>query len=160
MLSDLSGFKESIIREKFSYISLCFCDWESAREILINRDICLLTTLDTFGHRQKINAILKLAEIIELEGFERLKAKILKSPLKQLQIIPFIGEITTWHLAKNLGLSVAKPDRHLVRLANFLGYTDVQRLCRDVADIADEPVNVVDIVFWRYCTFTPTRAFV
>jgi len=147
-----SGFKESVIRRKFSYLSLCFCDWQSASEIVACKDVCRDTALKSFGHKGKIDAILKTAELIEEKGFAKIKKEIKSSPLESLKQFPFIGDITTWHLAKNLGIPVAKPDRHLVRLAKIMGYHDVQRFCGDVAEISGDAIQVVDIVFWRYAS--------
>ena len=147
-----SGFKESVIRKKFSYLSLCFCDWQSAREILACKHACRDTALKSFGHKGKIDAILQTAELIEQSGFTQLKQDIKMSPLESLKRLPYIGDITAWHLAKNLGIPVAKPDRHLVRLANIMGYHDVQRFCGDVAEISGDAIHVVDLVFWRYAT--------
>lgn len=145
-----SGFKESVIRKKFNYLSLCFCDWQSAKEIVANKNVCRETALRSFGHKGKIEAILQLAELVEKKGFLKLKQEIRHSPLESLRQIPYIGNITAWHLAKNLGIPVAKPDRHLVRLANIMGYKDVQRFCGDVAKISGDSIQVVDIIFWRY----------
>jgi hypothetical protein len=43
--------------------------------------------------------------------------------LDWLQTLPWIGPITKFHLAKNLGLDFCKPDRHLVRIAGRYGKT-------------------------------------
>lgn len=75
-------------------------------------------------------------------------------PLEALQSLPFIGPVTRYHLAKNIGLPFAKPDRHLVRLANSAGYTDVQRFCRDISVYANDSIPVVDIVLWRFAAIT------
>lgn len=147
-----SGFRESVIRKKFSYLSLCFCDWQSAKEIVACKDVCRDTSLKSFGHKGKIEAILQVAELVVEKGFAKLKQEIKRSPLESLKQIPYIGNVTAWHLAKNLGIPVAKPDRHLVRLANIMGYHDVQRFCGDVAEISGDAIQVVDIVFWRYAT--------
>src|SRR5204862_28581 len=37
---------------------------------------------------------------------------------------PYIGPVTCWHLAKNVGMDVVKPDRHLVRMAQASGARD------------------------------------
>src|SRR3546814_17563140 len=42
--------------------------------------------------------------------------------------IPWIGDITCYHLAKNFGAQVAKPDVHLVRVADRHS-TTAQDLC-------------------------------
>src|SRR5437899_2903654 len=98
-----SGFKESLVRREFNYISLCFCDWESAESIARNADVCRHTAMAAFRNSRKIGAIIGLAERIAAVGFENLKAMIISKPLTELQKFAYIGPITTYHLAKNLG---------------------------------------------------------
>jgi len=43
--------------------------------------------------------------------------RVLDEPHAFLMSLPYVGAVTWRHLAKNLGLPVAKADRHLVRLA-------------------------------------------
>jgi len=146
-----SGFKEAIIRRSFDHISLSFCDWESAASIVHSAAVCKMTALESFGNVRKIEAIINVARRVNDEGFDSIKAKVLKAPIIELQTLPFIGPITSWHLAKNLGLCIAKPDRHLLKLSKWLGYgEDVQKLCVAIAESTGELVNVVDIVLWRY----------
>lgn len=64
--------------------------------------------------------------------------------------LPWIGDITKYHLAKNLGADVAKPDRWLVRLAEASGET-VDELCRRLAAATGDRVATVDVVLWRAC---------
>lgn len=62
----------------------------------------------------------------------------------------FIGPITKYHLAKNLGLDVAKPDRHLKGVADMYGM-DTHEMCRALADATGDSVALVDSVIWRAC---------
>lgn len=64
--------------------------------------------------------------------------------------LPWIGKITKYHLAKNFGIDVAKPDVHLQRLADHYGTTP-QLLCEKLADETGLRVNTVDVVLWRAC---------
>lgn len=64
--------------------------------------------------------------------------------------LPWIGHITKYHLAKNLGADVAKPDRWLIRLATASGET-VDELCRRIARATGDRVASVDVVLWRAC---------
>jgi hypothetical protein len=86
------------------------------------------------------------------DGFPRTFLQIKEGGVNYLQQFPYLGPITSLHLAKNIGLPVAKPDRHLRRIADKLGYSCVQKLCEDIARATDEPVPVVDLVLWRYST--------
>jgi len=64
--------------------------------------------------------------------------------------LPWIGNITKWHLAKNLGVNCAKPDVHLVRVASHYG-TSVAALCSDIALATGDRITTVDLVIWRAC---------
>lgn len=144
------GFRESVVRHQFSYISLCFCDWDSAAAIVDQSKLCRETAAARFKNYRKLDAIVELANFIAREGFASLRYRIERSPVEALQEIPFIGPITTCHLAKNLGFAVAKPDRHLERLATSLGYADTHTMCGEISALSGDPVPVVDLVLWRY----------
>ena len=64
--------------------------------------------------------------------------------------LPWIGDITKYHLAKNLGADVAKPDRWLARLAEA-ECTTVEALCSRFAAATGDRVATVDLVLWRAC---------
>lgn len=67
-----------------------------------------------------------------------------------LETLPWIGGITKYHLAKNFGADVAKPDVHLQRLAEREGCT-AQALCERLAGELGLRVAAVDTVLWRAC---------
>jgi hypothetical protein len=79
---------------------------------------------------------------------------IAENPEETLRKFPYVGPITYFHLAKNIGLPVAKPDRHLSRLANQFNFFDVQTLCDYLSEETGDSIPVVDIVLWRYATIT------
>lgn len=62
--------------------------------------------------------------------------------------IPWIGSITKYHAAKNLGADVAKPDRWLERIAAVSGET-VQDMCVRLATCSGDRIATVDLVLWR-----------
>lgn len=64
--------------------------------------------------------------------------------------LPWIGQITKWHLAKNFGVDCAKPDIHLSRLAAHYKTTPA-KLCADLAAITGDRIATVDLVIWRAC---------
>lgn len=144
------GFRESVVRRKFGYISLCFCDWESAVAIIKSAIACRAAALAAISNATKIDAILAVAQRVVDSGFARLKEEIIMDPIEKLQELPFVGPTTSWHLAKNLGFRVAKPDRHLSRLSEFLGFENAHELCDALSRSVREQVNVVDLILWRY----------
>lgn len=62
--------------------------------------------------------------------------------------LPWIGDITKYHLYKNLGGDCVKPDRHLVRIAKQYE-TDCFTMCQKLSDITSDRVGTVDYVIWR-----------
>lgn len=64
--------------------------------------------------------------------------------------LPWIGPVTKFHLAKNLGLDFAKPDVHLVRVA-AAERTTVVELCERLAAQTGYRVTTIDSVLWRAC---------
>lgn len=71
--------------------------------------------------------------------------------------LPWIGDITKYHLAKNFGVDVAKPDVHLQRLAAEAG-VDAQQLCEGLAEQTGFRVNTIDVVLWRACAIGIIRS--
>ncbi|NKB37976.1 MAG: hypothetical protein GKR93_12570 [Gammaproteobacteria bacterium] len=150
-----SGFRESTIRKIFDSISLCFCDWESSEEIVRNEIVCKETALKVFGNKRKIDAIIKMSQILAEMGFSTLRENLASNPKSTLIAFPYIGEITYQHLLKNLGFEIAKSDRHLVKLASDLGVDSVADMCSSISKKTGESVNIIDIVLWRYMTLRP-----
>jgi endonuclease III len=144
------GFREAVVRRVFDHISLSFFDWESSAAIVGSASVCHSVAMGSFRNRRKLDAIVMVADRIDKMGFETLKSRILDDPIQELRMLPHIGPITSWHLAKNLGFDAAKPDRHLVRLCDRLGFSDVQELCGSVAAATGNAICVVDIILWRY----------
>lgn len=147
-----SGMRESVVRKKFPELSNVFYDWESAEIICSNSDSCFDKAISIFNNVRKINAILKSCEILVQKGLFRILHELYEIGPNSLEIFPFIGPVTCFHLAKNLGVSTAKPDRHLSRIASLAGYFDPNEFCNDLSDITGDDVSVIDIVFWRYAS--------
>ena len=145
-----SGFKEAIIRKRFNFISLCFCDWESGKSIAERERVCVETAFSVFRNRKKLEAITFTAKLIARDGFEGFSSSLRRDVALALRQLPYIGEVTSLHLAKNLGADVAKPDRHLVRLAARFGYSDAAAMCNDISAAMGDRISVTDLVLWRF----------
>lgn len=147
-----AGFREAVVRRLFVPICDAFLGMRSAAVIQANRARCRRAALKVFNHRRKVNAILDIASIVYEMGFDRVRLVIEQEQVRFLETLPYIGSITAFHLAKNLGLPVVKPDRHLQRIAAAAGFRSPQELCQLISDQLGEPVQVVDVVLWRYAT--------
>jgi len=83
-------------------------------------------------------------------GFEAFKLKLVGNFFDFGRTLPFIGPVTVQHLAKNLGVEAAKPDRHLTRLADRFGYETVQEMCSAISGRTGDSLSVTDLVLWRF----------
>lgn len=130
-LIDKLGWYDELALEQFEDV------FERVRSILNNRD--------------KIKAMHKTAKMIREgvfeTGWDKWKQDYMSTPEK-LQKLPYIGKITCFHLARNIGLmEVVKPDLHLVRMARHWGYKDCVTMCKDVRP-KGMPLGIVDYIFW------------
>ncbi|NKC13874.1 MAG: hypothetical protein GKR94_17295 [Gammaproteobacteria bacterium] len=150
-----SGMREAVIARVFPAIGRAFRDWRSATEIVEAEQEVFGAAFQLFGHRAKVNAMLALAGEVSASGFDSVKHRVKSEGADYLHTFAFIGPVTSLHLAKNLGVDIAKPDRHLVRIAKTAGYLDAQVLCETISDVTGDRVSVVDIVWWRFATLVP-----
>jgi len=102
-------------------------------------------TSSAFGHKGKVKAI---DEVSNHRVYYFLQWQQANDKLEYLATIPWIGDITKFHLAKNLGMDIAKPDRHLVRIAKLYD-TSCFELCRSISSITGLRVATVDLIIWR-----------
>lgn len=102
-----------------------------------------------FGHKKKVEAIKYV-----MENKDRLYREFIfecDTDEKRLEFcgsLPHIGDITKYHLAKNYGTDCAKPDRHLIRIAEKSGESVVE-LCVRLSKMSGDRVATVDVVLWR-----------
>ncbi len=146
-----SGLSDKVVRKKFPLIQEKMFKF-SAALIVKNRFECYEGAIRIFNHPGKINAILSLAHEIVSQTFESIKRNIDCSGIQYLKTFSYIGDATAYHLAKNIGLRVAKPDRHLNRISSALGFQTPMELCETISDKLQENVSLVDLVLWRYAT--------
>lgn len=100
-----------------------------------------------FGHAGKAAAIQHI-----WKNRTALMVQFLQAPdrLAWCAALPWVGNITKYHLAKNFGVDCAKPDVHLARLADLHGVT-AQALCEDLARATGLRIATVDTILWRAC---------
>jgi hypothetical protein len=100
---------------------------------------------EVFHHKGKIDAIKGMILHGKVSYNEWAKAE---DKIERLASLPYIGDITKWHLAKNLGVDCVKPDRHLVRIAEKYRTTP-NELCASIAKQTGQRKATVDLVIWR-----------
>lgn len=145
-----SGFRESVVRKWFPYISLAFFDFESARTIAGSGAECTSLALLAIGNQAKIRAIVDTSKLIDELGFKAFQRRVVQQESEFLESLPFIGKVTSQHLLKNLGFDVAKNDRHLKRISQHFKFEEANEFCDYLSQITGEPKAVVDIILWRF----------
>ncbi len=145
-----AGMREQVIRNTFSAMSSAFRHWVRAADIVEHQKDCRQRAMMIFANKRKIDAIIRIAEEVSDKGFPAVLALLRQNGIQYLSGLPFMGPATSCHLAKNLGLPVVKPDRHLCRVAKRSGYCSPEVMCKEIARIVGDKLPVVDLVIWRY----------
>jgi hypothetical protein len=146
-----SGMKNTVIAKKFPEITEAFCGWD-LEIVMGTKELCRRYALAVFNSEPKIDSILKCCEIIHKQGMENIRAEIREGGIEYLQTFPYIGPVISYHLAKNIGYDCVKPDRHLCRMSDVLGYKTPLEMCEEIRTITGDKLAVIDIVLWRYAT--------
>ncbi len=126
-----SGMKWQIARQIYKRISKALVAGDSAGTV--------------FGHAGKVSAIDRIWQNRQAY-FENYMAA--DDKLQWLRGLPWIGPITCFHLAKNLGLDFVKPDRHLVRIAQACGETP-ESLCGSLSEASGLRIGTVAYILWQ-----------
>jgi nickel-dependent lactate racemase len=126
-----SGMKAQIAIKIYERILQAICE---------DKDIS-----EAFGHKGKVSAI---KEVIENQRKIFHDYFLSDNKVEFCKSLPWIGDITKYHLAKNLGIDCVKPDRHLVRIANTYNTTPLE-MCQKLSEITGDKLNTVDTIIWR-----------
>ena len=147
-----TGFRESVVSALFGRLTQAFLCWRSARAIVSDAERCRERAVAVFAHRRKIDAIVEMSRWVAQCGFEGIREGIEAQGVGYLEQFPYIGPVTSYHLAKNIGMDVVKPDRHLRRMALASGYGSPREMCATIGHVVGDSLRVVDLVLWRYAT--------
>lgn len=147
-----SGMNVKVVEKLYTALAPVFNEWKNASYICIKREEVKADALKHFAHSSKLDAMIHMASHIATNGLRDTINSIQQLGPEFLEQFPFLGPATSKHLAKNLGLNVPKPDRHLVRISKKFGYLNTHFFCQDIADTTGDKISVVDVVLWRYAT--------
>lgn len=116
-------------------------------------DVAFERVMEVCDNRQKAKAVWTTAKLLAQEvglaqgGWDGFKEARLSSPEK-LQGLPYVGPVTCFHLARNIGLlECVKPDLHLVRMAEHWGFPDCVAMCEAMRP-EGMPLGIVDLILW------------
>lgn len=147
-----SGMRAAVVAAKWPRVRACFGEFRDVDLIAAQGEVMVRLAAAGFNAPGKLRAVVVAAQrVVAAGGWPAFHARLQADPAAAIAGLPYVGAITRWHLLRNLGAEVAKPDRHLVRLAAAHGWgTDVQGMCRALGAEFEERVGVVDLVLWRH----------
>ncbi len=151
-----AGFRESTVGKRFKALRAALADFDPDR--LRGWTFAAIETAymeNMLRNHAKARAVAKTLTTYSLrpsrvhELLVRLETTKDPDVLKEL---PYIGDALKYHFSRNLGLDVAKPDVHMLRLAPRFGFSadaaGVQAMCEYVGSRRNERVGAVDYVLW------------
>lgn len=150
-----AGFKVSILEEKFGELERVFKQFKP--DAIARMRSIRLETLP-IQHEGKANGFLKGAKLVHKAGWDDFKAGLEEKAgldeeygIDALKVLPWIKDVTKYHLAKNIGLAdVAKPDVHLVWCRDHCAARSVDELVAYLASKYEMTEHKVDAVLWEW----------
>lgn len=144
-----AGFKEAVLNEMFPRLKEAYKDFDIEK---IVRMRSLEKVYSVNSHESKAHSFIEGVKLIHREGFSNFKKRMLLEGIDSLKDLPYIGDITKKHLAKNIGLAdVAKNDIWLERIKSYVNANSVDELIHFIQEEFDVSANTADVVLWRYC---------
>ncbi len=151
-----AGFRESTVQKRFDALRIALGNFDLTRLKEMSAEAIEAAYMEhMLRNRTKARAVAKTLGRFTARTWEfdelmrRLEATKDVDVLTQL---PYIGDALKYHLARNLGLDVAKPDVHMLRLAERFGFSPdaagVQAMCEHVAESRPDRVGTIDYVLW------------
>jgi len=155
-----AGMKETLIRQKWPALTDAFHDFD-ADMIVSNFSQVWAVALKVFNHPGKCDAVINSAiNIIKDRPInEKMASMTEDEALKYFQSYPYIGRVTRYHIARNVGFDVVKPDRHLVRIAEFLKYQTPDALVQEIANLTGERKGFIDYIIWQWLSWQGQSAY-
>lgn len=144
-----SGFKVSVVSQKWSEIEKSmhgFDIWKMREE-----NIDHLLQQCPIKNKLKLHSILKAAYMITHRFIHDMHNSDATHIHNQLLKLPYIGNITVWHLMRNIGIDCYKPDRHIIKLSEIMHIKPDDIFSTIIKSGAAKYIGVADVILWRAC---------
>jgi len=153
-----AGMKETLIRQKWPALTDVFHDFDPDK--IVSHPGTLANALKIFNHKGKASAVISAAEKIIRDRpiNQKLAAMTEDEALIYFESYPFIGKVTRYHIARNVGFDVVKPDVHLVRISEYLGYTP-NALVQTISNLTGERRGFIDYILWQWLSWHGKKAY-
>jgi hypothetical protein len=147
-----SGFNAKVVTKHFPALMAAYGPWDAS----IWESRAWAKVKDLIGNKRKCHAIIRTRTWMRDMGWERFQREYLNSP-DALAQLPFVGSITKFHLARNLGMDAVKPDIHLERVAERFQAGTPDEMCHFLSGLSGERIGVVDFIIWSFCAAFGSR---
>lgn len=143
-----AGFNVSILSGKFGELQRAFKEFEPAA---VARMRPIRREKLPIRHQVKADGFLRGAKLVHKVGWSDFKTRVEEEGVDALKVLPWIKDVTKYHLAKNIGLAdVAKPDVHLKWCAEHCAAKSVDELAAYLAREYQMTEHKVDAVLWEW----------
>ncbi|MFO8017429.1 MAG: hypothetical protein R6U96_02240 [Promethearchaeia archaeon] len=142
------GFKADTVRKY----------WSEIQKMLFNFNVKKIRKL-TFEemlnkcpikNERKVTAIYKTCRDLDKQFLAKIAHLDSEKEAKELfKSLPFIGDITVFHIMRNLGIDCYKPDRHIKNLAKTLGIEEKKIFNILLSKKKVKYVGIADFILWR-----------
>ncbi len=139
-----SGFSQKTAKKKFVEITGYLQDLNGQNPTVEN-------LMKLFNNKNKMSAVAKIWINKKQIRDNYYEIKNDADKMKFLRNLPFIGEITQNHIARNLGVNTVKPDVWIVRLSAALGYASYREMFENVSRETNLPIGYIDVILWKSC---------
>ncbi len=154
-----AGLSYGVVSKKFLSISRILDQFEDLSSLIKKRENTRRSILNIFNNVKKVDAIFRFIDFLNDTGVDRFKKDLIIYGESYLLELPYFGPATIRHFLKNIGISISKPDRHLLRISNLCGFKSAESLCSYIEKRTEEKKSVIDIVIWRYATIDKNYLF-
>lgn len=150
-----SGFREATLRAKWPEIVRALRGLHQTRRVLEDQIQVRRDLLRVFASKRKAEAAISAVRIVDRLGWPAIRREAIAGGPHYFERFPMVGPVTCYHVARNIGLDVVKPDRHLVRIASALGAASPLELCELCGLARGHRIGAVDFAWWVWAALTP-----
>lgn len=145
-----SGFKARYVKKHWESIRAMTCDFDP--EKLKERTFEELLEESPIKNKSKLKGLLKASKIITEKWWNGIQSlESWESVMLKLRKLPYIGEVTVYHIMRNIGFDFFKPDRHIENLAEIVGISDKKMFETIQSNREEDFVGVIDYILWQAC---------
>ncbi|MDD4062741.1 MAG: DNA-3-methyladenine glycosylase I [Candidatus Pacebacteria bacterium] len=168
----VSGFKVSILRDRWSDIRKAFSDYDVCRvSQYTDRDLeKMMNNPRIIKNKNKLKACIENAKLIKeisnkygsfgnyLNKYSNNPEKLIKELINNFH---YMGKVSALNYLNMIGMDAVKPDVHVIRIMYRLGLIDSDKgspedveqsieVANEIKNLTGEKLKVVDAIFWMY----------